>query len=60
VLFEDTTDTDLPGDTVPEGTTLAREHWECTLWADDGERQSRPGRASVEIGRGGAQDDADR
>lgn len=50
-LFEGTIDTELPGDTVPSGTTEPREHWECKLWADDGERESRAGRASVDLER---------
>ncbi len=47
--FEDTFDTELPGDTVPASATARGQRWECRVWADDGEVEGRAGRASVRL-----------
>ena len=49
--FDAATDNELPGDTVPAEHTNPHERWECVIWADDGDAESRPGRASVVIDR---------
>ncbi len=50
-LFEETTSSEIEGDTVQADSTEPFQSWECTVTADDGEGEGRPARVSVVLGR---------
>ncbi len=47
--FEDATDTELEGDTIPASASARRQRWECRVRADDGDIEGNPARARMDL-----------